>query len=158
MLIPRTQTKVRKEPFQDVPWQSHFPFFFPIGKDSISSGRFLPLRQALLYLDSYTHLSSLSRLALYAGAPPGKYEFLVTFPFLLDENQQSSIRNLKEVLAKAEWEILYKRIPRGSLESSIRSYWDTEASKMLKLRQKWPGEIWTWRQLYSESSYKRSTK
>lgn len=66
------------------------------------------------------------------GAHQGTMSSWLLSRFLLTRDRDSSILNHKEGVAQAEWEILYKRVPRGSLESSTHSCWGTEASKAVK--------------------------
>lgn len=117
--------------------ESHIPFFVPVGKDSTSwSFSFWAVKPHCTKQLHIPYHPSQARMVFYAGAPPAKQEFLVTYSFL------SCIRTSKVqiwIIMKLQQKQKEKfcsreSIPRGSLESCIHSFWDTEASTMLKLR------------------------
>ena len=115
--------------------ESHIPFFVPIGKHSTSwSFSFWAVKPHCTKQLHIPYHPSQARMVFYAGAQPANRSSWLLTLFSLESDQQSSNLNHNEVAAKAEREILSKRIPRESLESGIHSCWDTEASTVLKLR------------------------
>lgn len=89
-------------------------------------------------------LSSVSKLGVSHQCSTRKRRALACFLHLLScmgENQHTSTLNHKEIVVKAEWEILHKQTPHGVLQSSMLCCGNTQALKTWKQRLRWPRVI-----------------
>lgn len=88
--------------------------------------------------------SPVSKLGVSHQCSTRKRRALACFLHLLScmgENQHTSTLNHKEIVVKAEWEILHKQTPHGLLQGSMLCCGNTQALKTWKQKLKWPRAI-----------------
>lgn len=141
ILTPNTQREVWPCPQRKLLWQD--PWYLPSSKvgraaflQGIASrkGRSYPISHICALLLIITLKTQ--RFMLVSSQEKKCSRLLLLFFSCMEENQHTSILNHREVVVKAEREILHRQMPHGLLQGSAASCWNTQALKMLMLRLK----------------------